>query len=85
MALGDPTSTFQSKKNNLYMVASEVGCVLPMVVVPILPHAEFERNDHREDELQFRWNSVTDPNWPAGYFFMYWIGLEKTCRLEGKK
>ena len=25
----------------------EVGCVFPMVVVPILPHVEFGRNDPR--------------------------------------
>ena len=26
-----------------------VGHVLPVVVVSILPHAEFKRDDHRED------------------------------------
>ena len=31
----------------------EVGCVYLMVVVSILFHAEFERNDHREDVLHF--------------------------------
>ena len=28
---------------------SKVGCVFPMVVISILPHAEIEPNDHRED------------------------------------
>ena len=26
----------------------KVGCVFPMVVVSILPHADFGRNEHRE-------------------------------------
>ena len=29
------------------------GCVFPMVVVSILPHAELKRNDHREDAPNF--------------------------------
>ena len=28
---------------------SKVGCVFPIVVVSILPHAEFGPNEHRED------------------------------------
>ena len=32
---------------------SKVGCVFPMVVVSILPHAEFGPNDHRKDALHF--------------------------------
>ena len=31
----------------------KVGCVFPMVVVSILPHAEFGQNDHREDAPHF--------------------------------
>ena len=30
-----------------------MGCVFPMVVVSIQPHAEFGQNDHREDALYF--------------------------------
>jgi len=29
----------------------KVGCVLPMVVVPMLPRAEFRSKDHRDDAL----------------------------------
>ena len=32
---------------------TKVGCVYPMVVVSILPHAEFEPNDHQEDAYHF--------------------------------
>ena len=31
----------------------EIKCVFPMVVVSILPHAEFGLNDHREGALYF--------------------------------
>ena len=31
----------------------KVGCVLPIVVVYILPLVEFGRNDHREDAPHF--------------------------------
>ena len=33
---------------------SKVGCVFAMVVVSILPYAEFGRNDHREDAPHFK-------------------------------
>ena len=36
---------------NLYIF--KVGCVFPMVLVSILPHAEFGRNDHRENAPHF--------------------------------
>ena len=36
------------------MLLTKVGCVFPMVVSPILPHAEFGRNDHQEDAPHFR-------------------------------
>ena len=37
--------------------SAKVGCVFPMVVVSILPHAEFGPNDHREDAPHFTlWN-----------------------------
>jgi len=32
---------------------NKVGCVFPMFVVSILPHAEFGSNDHREDAPHF--------------------------------
>ena len=35
-------------------IFSKVGCVFPMVVVSILPHAEFGQNDHREHTPHFR-------------------------------
>ena len=35
------------------LVSTKVGCVFPMVVVSILPHAEFGPNDHREDAPHF--------------------------------
>ena len=31
----------------------KVGCVFPMVIIPILPRAEFGPNDHREDAAHF--------------------------------
>ena len=31
-----------------------VGCAFPTVVVSILPHGEFGRNDHREHPLHFK-------------------------------
>ena len=36
-----------------YLRLFKVGCVFPMVVVSILPHAEIGPNDHREDALHF--------------------------------
>ena len=38
--------------NNHYLYI-KVGCVFAMVIVSILPHAEFRRNDHREDAPHF--------------------------------
>ena len=32
---------------------TKVGCILTTVIVSILPHAEFGRNDHREDTPHF--------------------------------
>ena len=32
---------------------AKVGCVFPMVVVSLLPHAEFGPNDHLEDATHF--------------------------------
>ena len=31
----------------------KVTCLIPMVVVSLLPHAEFGRNEYRENALQF--------------------------------
>ena len=36
-----------------FILATKVGCVFPMVVIPILPQAEFGPNDHREDAPHF--------------------------------
>ena len=35
---------------------NKVGCVFQVIVVSILLHAEFGRNDHRGDALKFRFN-----------------------------
>ena len=32
---------------------TKVGCVFPMVVISLLPHAELGLDDHREDALHF--------------------------------
>ena len=39
------------ENTHLYYQVSKTGvvCVFPIVVVPILPHADFGPNDHRED------------------------------------
>ena len=34
--------------------SNKVGCVFSMVVNSILPHAEFGRNDHREDVPHYK-------------------------------
>ena len=31
----------------------KVGCVIPMIVVSILPHAEYGSNDYQEDAPHF--------------------------------
>ena len=36
------------------ILLNKVGCVFLMVVVPMLPHAEFGRSDHREYALRFK-------------------------------
>ena len=43
---------------------TKVGCVFPMVVGPILPHAEFGRNDHQEDAPHFRFQKKS---WSGAY------------------
>ena len=35
------------------LMDSKVGCVFPMIVVSLLPHADYGRNDHREDAFHF--------------------------------
>ena len=42
--VGESIKNFLSRK---------VVCVFPMVIISILPHAEFGPNDHREDEPHF--------------------------------
>ena len=39
---------------------SKLGCVILMVVVSILPHAEFGANEHREDAPHFMMELSTD-------------------------
>ena len=36
----------------------KADCVIPVVVVSMLPHAEFRQNDHREDAACFIFNQV---------------------------
>ena len=45
--------TFKMTKNVKRNI-NKVGCVFPMVIIPILPQAEFGPDDHREDALHFR-------------------------------
>jgi len=40
-------------QSEFYHLVSKVSCVFPMVVVPLLPHAEFGPNDHQEDTPHF--------------------------------
>ena len=48
------TFTIKNKSSQtIFNYCSKVGCVFPMVVVSILPHAEFGPNDHREDASHF--------------------------------
>ena len=42
----------QSRYNKVHMI-NKVGCVFPMIIVPMLPRAEFRLNDHREDTQHF--------------------------------
>ena len=36
------------------LLIGEVGCVVVVVIVSILPHAEIGPNDHRQDAPHFR-------------------------------
>ena len=40
-------------QNGNIVSTTKVGCVYAMVIVSILPHAEFGPNDHREDAFHF--------------------------------
>ena len=42
-----------SHENSALFRFCKVGCVFPMVIVSILPHAVFRRNDHRKDAPHF--------------------------------
>ena len=44
---------FDSSINKKNDAKTKVGCVFPMVIVSILPYAEFGRTDHREDASHF--------------------------------
>ena len=35
------------------ILTSKVGCVFPLIIIPILPQAEFGPNDHQEDAPHF--------------------------------
>ena len=48
MTLFDPTISFQSKKD-LDMTVCKAGYIFPMIVIFLLPHAEFGRQDYRQD------------------------------------
>ena len=37
---------------------TKVGCIFPMFVVSLLPHAEFGKSDHREDAPHFTLNRL---------------------------
>ena len=37
----------------MVIFSNKVGCVFPMVIVSILPHAGFRLNDHRKDAPHF--------------------------------
>ena len=45
--------TFKMTKNDIRNII-KVGCVYPMVIIPILPQAEIGPDDHREDAPHFR-------------------------------
>ena len=39
-----------------FKISYKVGCVFPMVIFSILPHAEFGPNDYQEDTPHFSWH-----------------------------
>ena len=45
-----------------FLKSSKVECVIPMVVVSILSHVEFGRNDHRKDAPHFTIPSIFQPS-----------------------
>ena len=62
--------------------SGNVGCIFVMVTVHMLPHAEFGRNDHREDAPHFN-NPIKGIKWQnmtklSTYF-------ERACRAYSKK
>ena len=59
----------------------KVGCVFPMVVVSILPHAEFGQNDHREDAPHFS-NEWESRNCDWVIFTVTWFLNSRTPYLE---
>ena len=38
----------------IQIIGNKMGCVFPMVILSILPHAEFGPNDHRENAPHFK-------------------------------
>ena len=49
-------SLSQTVTNKAFAWLSHLGCNFPMVVVYVLPHTEFGRNDYREDAPHFTWS-----------------------------
>ena len=45
------TSMIEKEKGKIR--SGKVGCVFPMIVVSLLPHAKVGPNDHREDATHF--------------------------------
>ena len=50
----------------------KLGRVFPMVVVSILPHAEFGPNDHREDAPHFIAQCWIRSKWASGRGTLYY-------------
>ena len=48
----------QASRGYQARVQNKVGCVFPMVVVSIPPHAEFGPNDHQEDAHHFIYHFI---------------------------
>ena len=51
--MAKPHKMIWAKLGKSLTVLNKVGCVFSMVVVSILPHAEFGPNDHQKDAPHF--------------------------------
>ena len=54
--------------SSIQLLLIKVGCVFPVVVVSILPHAEFGRNVHREEAPYF---IILDQVSSLKYYWIY--------------